>query len=230
MRSWFGATQSAVAALCASVIVFAVGVIVYGGHDMGPHVVAAVGAVLAEVPLVVLVIEKLADARRHREWSFVKQTVGKRMAAVAVDIVALYGITWSPLAHHANLARYENRYRLSEVHLAALRSQLEGLALGATSSDYEDARKVELRLAWLVGDLSQLPKVPRRPGIELSILTATLGLVASFLTATKPRRATRRTQRRAVGQPSSGTIDPDEFWRARMQQQTAFLVSRPVEK
>jgi hypothetical protein len=223
------ATQLAVAALCGSVVVFAVGVVVYGRDDMGPHIFAAAGAILAEVPLVVLVIDKLADAKRRREWSFVKQMVGKRMAAVAVDIVSLNGVRWSPLAHRDNLGLYAYRRRLAEVHLAGLRSQLEGLTLGSTPLDYDAARRIELRLAWLVSDLRKPPEVPRPPGNELPILIATMHLVASFLgPAAQPPSISAEAKAASPASHDSPAAPNtnDAFWLARMQAQAQLLKER----
>lgn len=70
---------------------FAVGAAVYE-RDMGPAILGGVAGIFAEAALVVLLLDRVTRLQEARDWAFVQQTVGRRMAATMVDIMRLAGI------------------------------------------------------------------------------------------------------------------------------------------
>lgn len=85
------------------------------------------------------------------------------------------------LALEANRHRYAEFVEIAEDHLADLRSHLEGLAVRAEPSDYRVARRVELRLAWLLRNLRIAPNVAALPSSEWPVIVDTVGAIRTFL-------------------------------------------------
>jgi hypothetical protein len=148
---------------------------------MGPAIFAGVAGIFAEAALVVLVLDRVNRFQEARDWAFVRDIVGQRMAATMVDVMRLAGIRWSGAALHAERDRHAEFLEVAEVHLADLRSNLEGLAVRAEPADYRAARRVELRLAWLVRNLRTAPDDAIPPGGEWPIVLETSRAISRFL-------------------------------------------------
>jgi hypothetical protein len=72
-----------------------------------------------------------------------------------------------------------------QTNLANLRSNLEGLALGAKPDVYEQARKIERRVAWMANYLNDKPTRAARPQQwELETILSTMKLAGEFMQAT----------------------------------------------
>jgi hypothetical protein len=211
------------AALGTSLGLLAVGIVIYG-HEMAPHVLATIAGVFAEVALVVLVLDRLARAQAKQSWSFVRGVVGRRMAASMVDVIRLCGIRWSPDAYAANHERHDEFVRLAELHLADLRSNVQGLAIAAEPGDYRDARKIELRLAWLVRYLREPSHRVGRPGSEYFVASDTARLIQRFLDGEQEFGSTLALADKIVAKTwGDQPADRERFWRARMAAQNALL-------
>jgi hypothetical protein len=154
-----------------------------------------------------------------------------------VDLLRLCGVRWSPASFARNGARYEEFVRIARLHLANLQSNLEGLALGAEPGKYEQARRIELRLAWLTDYLSQIPDEQRRPGAEYEIVLSTMRLTGEFLQAAtstaefRTHFVTAGAIVMALGEirsPQDSDRAADEFWHARMRAQNEMLRLNPA--
>jgi hypothetical protein len=78
-------------ALLLSVGLVALSFVVYGA-EMGPDIFATAIGVLGEAALVVLVLDRMTNSQRRREWRFVGIVVSQGVAACLVDLTRLYGI------------------------------------------------------------------------------------------------------------------------------------------
>jgi hypothetical protein len=218
-------TELGLAVLTCSLVLLGVGVAVYG-KEMGPHVIATVAGILGEAALVVLVLDRIARAQEKRDWRFVRQTIGQRMAACVVDVVRLCGVKWSPRAYAANIDRYREFVGIADLHLADLRSNVEGLALGAEPRDYDTARWVELRLAWLVQQARQLPGQPTPPTYDLTVLSETATAISAFLERDPGFASNMASASEGVAKMRlEAPLDVDRFWSARMTAQSQLLTS-----
>jgi hypothetical protein len=221
-----------VALVCAALI-FACGAIVYGGA-MGPHAFATAAAILAEAALVLLVLDRVQTAQQHRDWRFVRQLVGQRMVAAMVDVVRLCNVRWNAIVLEANIERYPEFLRLAELHLADLRSNLEGLALAAEPADYEHARRIETRLGWLVRYLYERPPTASTPGAELPVVESTATLIRRYLlSGNDPTVALAFSSASEVVSANVDAhrgvrfaVQSDAFWQARMEAQTRLIDRR----
>jgi hypothetical protein len=222
-----------IGALVCAALIFACGGIAYGGQ-MGPHAFATGAAILAEAALVLLVLDRVQTTQRHRDWRFVRQLVGQRMVATMVDVVRLCNVRWNAAVFQANIRRYPEFLRLAELHLADLRSNLEGLALAAAPADYEHARQIETRLGWLVRYLYERPLTERTPGAELPVVENTAALMRHYLeSGSDPTVALAfSTARKFVSESANAhrgvrfAVDSDMFWRTRMAAQTQLIEGR----
>jgi hypothetical protein len=170
-------------ALLGAVTSVALGFAIYR-QEMGPHIFGELAAILLEAALVVFVLDRLTQRQKQREWTFVRKVVGQRMAACMVDILRLCSVRWSSSAYSSNVSRYGEFLHLAQMHFADLRSSIEGLALGAEPSDYEKARKIELRIGWLIDKLGAKPEFPQEPPQEVhSIVLDTHVKIHEFLVA-----------------------------------------------
>jgi hypothetical protein len=184
-RNSFGAArlsvrQLGVAALAVSLSLVVVGVAIYGG-EMWPHLIAEAVGIFGETALVVLVLDRMSSSEGRREWRFVSTAAGHRMAACVTDVMRLCCVRWSPTAYEANIERYAEFTRIAKLHLEDLRNILTALALSSEPHGYERARRIELRLAWLVNYLGDVPGKPENPGPEYPIVVGTVKSVAEFL-------------------------------------------------
>lgn len=128
------------------------------------------------------VLDRLTQRQKEREWAFVRKIVGQRMAACMVDILRLCCVRWSSIAYSNNVSRYDEFLRIAQTHFADVRSSLEGLALGAEPSDYEFARKMELRIGWIIDKIGTKPEFPQVPPQEVySIVLDTHAKIYQFL-------------------------------------------------
>jgi hypothetical protein len=164
-------------ALAATLIILGFGLY---GAEMGPHTIATAAGILGEVALVVLVLDRVANAQRKREWNFIQTLIGHGIAACMVDIVRLCGVRWSPRAYSANIDRYGEFVQIARLDVVNLRSNLEGLALIAEPMSYGQARRIERRLAWLADYLGSIPGEPARPGVEFQRVVETIMLIGEF--------------------------------------------------
>jgi hypothetical protein len=227
--------QLGLAAIVLAGILTAVGFVIYG-NEMGPHFIAVSIGILGEVTVVVLVLDRMASSQKMREWSFVESVVSHGVSACMVDLLRLCGVRWSPASFARNGARYEEFVRIARLHLANLRSNLEGLALGAEPERYEQARRIELRLAWLTDYLSQIPDGQRGPGAEYEIILSTMRLTGEFLQATSTAEfrtlfVTAGAIVTALGEirsPQESDRAADKFWDARMRAQNEMLRLNPA--
>jgi hypothetical protein len=213
---------------------FATGAAVYG-RDMGPAVFGGIAGIFAEAALVVLLLDRVVRLQEARDWAFVRETMGDRMAAAMVDVMRLAGIRWSALALKANRDRHAEFVGLAEVHLADLRSNLEGLALRAEPADYRAARRVELRLAWLLRSLRPEPREAVVPGPEWPIVVDTAQAISAFLRIDDSPMSVPGLRHDSAPSSQSQTQLMDAFWieRMHMQQQihdldTGTVASRGI--
>ena len=208
----------------ATVALLGVGFVIYG-HAFWAQLLATVTALLAETALVLLVLDRATKAQAERDWGFVREIVGARMAAAMVDIMRLCGVRFSPLAFRASGARYEEFVQLAELHLQDLRSNLEGLALRAEPSEYSEARRIEVRLAWLCGHLQDSLWRPSRPAIEeRTVLVDTVVSIRRFLLRHDAFKSTIEAVETMVGTPRVVLWrDPDRFWQTRLGLQQRLL-------
>ena len=123
--------------------------------------------------------------QKQREWAFVRRKiVGQRMAACMVDILRLCCVRWSSRAYSSNVSRYGEFVNIAQMHFADVRSSIEGLALGAEPSDYEFARKMELRLGWIIDKIGIKPEFSQEPPQAVySIVLETHAEIHQFLVA-----------------------------------------------
>jgi hypothetical protein len=197
---------------------FATGAAVYG-RDMGPAILGGIAGIFAEAALVVLLLDRVVRLQEVRDWAFVRQTMGERMAAAMVDVMRLAGIRWSALALEANRDRHAEFVDVAEVHLADLRSNLEGLALRAEPADYRAARRVELRLAWLLRTLRLEPGEAIVPGPEWPIVIDTARAIRAFLRPDESTTSVTRPGQNSASSSQSQTQLMDAFWMERMRTQ-----------
>lgn len=138
----------------------------------------------------------------------------------------LAGTRWSPIAFTANLERHGEFVRLAEIHLADLRSQLEGLAIRAEPGDYRDARRVELRLGWLVRYLRDSTTAATPPGAEWPVIIDTTRRIRTFLRQDASLKAAMAWADKFVAPPQmEDAVDLDAFWMERMTAQERLLES-----
>jgi hypothetical protein len=218
--NWFGTL-----ALAGAVVVTVLGFVIYRG-EMGPHIFAAVAAVLAEAALVIFVLDRLTHAQKQREWAFVQRVVGLRMAACMVDIVRLCCVRWSSMAFASNINRYSHFVHIGQRDFGDLRSSIEGLALGAPPADYEFTRGIERRIHWIIDELRDEPKSPEvAPPRVLSKVLETHAMIYKYLMAESMLDAASRMVAQLEPTKSSGTAtdDMNELFRKRMEMQQAFL-------
>jgi hypothetical protein len=143
-----------------------------------------------------------------------------------VDIVRLCCVTWSSRGFDSNIGRYREFARIAQLHFADLRSSIEGLALGAAPTDYERARRIELRIDWMIDKLGTEPDSPQTPPREvLSTLVDTHASIQSFLIASSLLDKTSKTAREIELLIRDGTPieDMNGFVAARMAAQTELL-------
>lgn len=169
-----------ISALALAVILLITGFTLYGA-EMGPHTIATAAGILGEAALVVLVLDRVADSQRKHDWNFVQTLVGHGVAACMVDIVRLCCVRWSPRSYNANIDRYGEFVQIARLDVANLRSNLEGLALIAEPESYEQARRIERRLAWLTDYLGNIPSKSAKPGVEFERVVETVKLIGDFL-------------------------------------------------
>lgn len=206
-----------------TVALLATGFGIYG-HPFWAQLLATVTALAAETALVLLVLDHATGLQVERDWEFVRQIVGQRMAAAMVDIMRLCGVRFSPLAFSANKARYDEFAQLAELHLQDLRSNLEGLALRAKPEEYREARRIELHLAWLCRYLHESPSAPTRPSVEQAVLAGAAESIRKFLVRHQAFRFTIEGVEQLVGMPDvSLRRQPDAFWQTRLSLQQRLL-------
>jgi len=171
-----------VIALVGAIFFFALGFKIYG-PEMGPHALAALAAILLETAFVVLVLDWLTQRQKQQDWSFVRNVVGRRMAACMVDVVRLWSVRWGANTYVSNASRYDEFIHIAQLHFADLRTSIEGLVIGAAPIDYERARTVELGIDWIIDKLAGKPDLPQAPfQIMQSTIVDTRRLVHTFLT------------------------------------------------
>jgi hypothetical protein len=227
--------QLGMSALALAAILVTVGFLLFG-KDMGPHTIATAAGILGEAALVVLVLDRMANSQRKREWNFVGAVVSHGVAACMVDVVRLCCIRWSPQAYGANIARYGEFVQIARLHIMNLRSNLEGLALGAEPESYKQARRIEFRLAWLADYLSNIPGKPAKPGVELHLVDSTIKLIGQFFRTTNEVEfatvSSMVTSVIAADDPIRSPEGPgkaaDEFFAARMRAQNEILRRHPA--
>jgi hypothetical protein len=166
-------------ALALAAILIIIGFILYGA-EMGPHTIATVAGILGEAALVVLVLDRVANTQRKHEWNFVQTLISHGVAACMVDIVRLCSVRWSPRVYSASIDRYGEFVQIARLDVVNLRSNLEGLALIAEPKSYEQARRIERRLAWLADYLGSIPSEPAKPGVEFQRVVETVMLIGEF--------------------------------------------------
>jgi hypothetical protein len=235
--------QFGAAALVGAALSIALG-FTFRRREMAPHLYGGAAAILLEAALVVFVLDRLTDKKKHEEWAFVQDVVGRRMAACMVDILRLSGVHWSSAVYPGDPARYSEFVGIARLHFADLRSSIEGLALGAEPSDYREARKIELRIAWLIDkfggvpdDFADLPQAVRIGVME------THDMVRLFLSGTGPTRKTDAAieadleealetaaaivRRIVVADPGRTFLENiGSFWTTRMSAQDELLTQR----
>jgi hypothetical protein len=209
--------------------------VVYG-KEMGPHVFATLIGILGEVALVVLVLDRMANSQKLREWSFVGTVVSHGVAACMVDLSRLYDVRWSQAAYRVNSDRYDEFVKILRLHLADLQSNLEGLALGAKPEVYEQARKIQRRIAWMANYLSNKPVSAALPREwELGNILSTMKLAGEFMQATVAAEFTSNLSRAGdtmtnvgkIESPGKSNVAADRFGRLRMRCQTELLRRNP---
>ena len=130
------------------------------------------------------VLDRLTQRQKQREWAFVRKIVGQRMATCMVDILRLCCVRWSSSAYRGNVSRYGEFVHTAQTHFADLRSSIEGLALGAEPGAYEFARKMELRISWIIDKIETKPEFPQGPPPEVySVVLDTHAKIHQFLVA-----------------------------------------------
>jgi hypothetical protein len=219
-----GAAAAGVAA-----VLTAVSFAVYGG-EMGPHIIATVIAVLGEAALVVLVLDRVAKAQERKDWHFVEAVVCQGIAACMVDVVRLCAVRWNPLAFQVNIGRYYEFLETLRLHVADLRSNLEGLALGAEPHVYQQARLIERRVAWISSHLSPAPDRPA-PDPEYAMVADTIRIAGHLLEKSASSGFTPDIRNARSLATELGALDPfngiqsadDRFWTFRLRIQDAVL-------
>jgi hypothetical protein len=230
--SRFTASQAGLVALTIGAISTLVGLLLYGA-DMGPNLVAEASGVLVEVALVLLVLDRLAESFRRREWGFAQSEVGRRLAATMVDVMRLFSVRWSPTAYRHNLDRYVYFVELSQLHFSDLRSNIEAFAATSQPAMYEKSRRIELRLSWLIHRFREKPQMPYVTSEELSVVRETMSLVVDFLTGANGRMIhSQLTQAHTIVQDLADAdgvediVDPDIFTDLRMKAQNRLVHQR----
>jgi hypothetical protein len=222
-------------ALALAVILTAVGFVIYG-KEMGPHIIAVSIGILGEAAVVVLVLDRVTGRQKKEEWSFVRRVVGHGASACMVDLLRFCCIRWSPKAFDANHERYDEFVRITRLHLANWRSNLEGLALGAEPGAYEQAWQIGFQLAWLADQLSQVPNCSRRPGPEYQIVLKTMHQIGEFLIAlTREEFEDHLATARAIikdldriRSPEESDEAADDFFHARQSAQEKLIRLKPT--
>jgi hypothetical protein len=177
----------------------------------------------------------MADTQRKHDWNFVQTLVGRGVAACMVDIVRLCCVRWSPRSYNANIHRYGEFAQIARLDVGNLRSNLEGLALIAEPKSYEQARRIERRLAWLADYLGDIPSKPAKPGVEFERVVETVRLIGDFLLGTAKAEFSADSSAAnsivaALGpirSPEGPSEAADEFVDARYLVQTEILGRRP---
>jgi hypothetical protein len=212
--------------------------VVYG-QEMGPHIFAAIFGILGEAALVVLVLDRMANSQKQREWRFVGTVVSHGVAACMVDLTRLYGVRWGLEAYRVNSDRYGEFVQMLRLHLANLESNLEGLALGTEPDVYEQARKIELRVAWMANYLIDKPISAARPRQwEFEIILSTMKLAGKFMQATVAAEFAGNLGKAGDTMVNVGEIESPEksdaaasrFWMLRMGCQNELLRLYPSLK
>jgi hypothetical protein len=225
-------------ALLLSAVLVVVSFVVYG-TEMGPHILATVIGILGEAALVVLVLDRMAKSQQQREWRFVGTIVSHAVTSCMVDLMRLYGIRWGPETFRANSDRYDEFVQKLRLHLANLQSNLEGLALGAEPAVYEQARKIERRVAWMANYLSDKPSSGARPWqAELDLILSTVKLAGEFMQATVAaefrdnliKAADAMADLGEIESPEKSNAAADRFWEFRMDSQEEMLHRNPSIK
>jgi hypothetical protein len=218
MAIWFGAF-----ALVAAAAIMGIGIAIYP-HDMGPHAIATIAGILGEAALVVLVLDRITRAQERRDWAIARRTAGELMAASAVDVMRLCGVRWSRQAYGAHIDRYEEFVRIADIHFADLRSNLQALVVGVSPDENHDARRIEMRIAWLLEHLRPRPTTASRPAYDLEVVAATATLVHQFVSRDPELLGAIQAARKVA---EDVAVDPkrdaEAFWSARMRLQTDLL-------
>jgi hypothetical protein len=241
IRGWPAAFRNAprplrlagISALALAAVLIIIGFILYGA-EMGPHTIAIAAGILGEAALVVLVLDRVADTQRKHDWNFVRTLVSHGIAACMVDTVRLCCVRWSPLAYNADIDRYREFVQIARLDVANLRSNLEGLALIAEPRSYEQARRIERRLAWLADYLGNAPSEPAKPGVEFQRVLETVMLIGDFfLGAAEVEFSADSSAANSVvaalgpiRNPEESSGAADEFVKARYNAQTEILGRR----
>jgi hypothetical protein len=221
-----------------SVVLAIVSFVVYG-TEMGPHIFATIIGILGEAALVVLVLDRMAKSQQQREWRFVGTIVSHGVTSCMVDLMRLYGIRWGPETFRAHSDRYDEFMQKLRLHLASLQSNLEGLALGAEPAVYEQARKIERRVAWMANYLSDRPSSGARPWrAELGLIRSTMKLAGEFMQATVAaefrdnliKAADAMADLGEIESPEKSDAAADRFWELRMDSQGEMLRRNPSIK
>lgn len=200
--------QLGVVALAVSVAMIIVGVATYG-NEMWPHFMAEAVGIFGETALVILVLDRMSSSESRREWRFVSTAAGHRMAACMTDVMRLCCVRWNQAAYRGNISRYDEFNRIAKLHLNDLRSILVALALGSEPSGYEQARRIELRLAWLVDYLCGVPGKPEIPGPEYPVVVNTVKAIGEFLrSAANPEFSSDASTANSIVAQLGGTKDP----------------------
>jgi hypothetical protein len=225
-------------ALLLSAGLVALSFVVYG-EEMGPHILATIIGIFGEAALVVLVLDRMANSQKRREWRFVGAVVSHGVAACMVDLIRLCGTRWGSEAYSINSHRYDEFVQTLRLHLTNLQSNLEGLALGAESGVYDQARKIERRVAWMANYLNDKPAIAAKPWPwELEIILSMMKRAGAFMQAAADAEFKENLNKARNAMTGLGKVESPEksdaaaitFWRLRMAHQNELLRLYPSLK
>ena len=186
-----------------------------------------------------LVLDRMAKSQQQREWRFVGTIVSHGVASCMVYLTRLYGIRWGPESFRAHSDRYDEFIQRLRLHLANLQSNLEGLALGAKPAVYEQARKIERRVAWMADYLSDKPSSGASPWqAELALVLSTVKPAGEFMQAAVTAEFTGNLIKAGdamahliqIESPEKSNAAADRFWELRMHSQEEMLRRNPSIK
>ncbi|SFR27543.1 hypothetical protein SAMN04488564_11197 [Lentzea waywayandensis] len=144
-------------ALVSAVVWSTVGLVLHG-NDMTPNLLAELAGVSLEISVVALIVERVMNKQKRREWDFAYRALAERSCEAFVDVMRLIFSRSSEAILNVNLSRYPSFVHLAEQHRGDLRSHIEGSASALDPSTHKQYRRVERRLAWCLGRL-QVPTV-----------------------------------------------------------------------
>lgn len=196
----------------ASALLLGVGLAVAGvlayGSNMTANLLAGFAGAAVEIAVAVLIIDRVTAARRRRQWAFAYDAMSDRLAVTFVDVMRILWIKFSEAAAAVNEERMPYFEQLAHLHLAELRSNIEGFATALEPRSHDLCRRVDRRLSWAIAQMIELPSGSVRQREMVGLMRETGELLIEFLElGGGPRYRAGRCYRQPGIAPGRGVVD-----------------------